>query len=768
MSAITFLRDRWRLCALLIAAAVGVAVGAAGLGGAPERSLRQLAWKLRHHDASGQLHIVEIDARSIAEIARWPWPRSNYARLIDQLREAGAASIAFDVDFSAQSIPEEDAAFAAGLERAEGKVVLATFGQRAGGGREGWTDSLPIPELHEHATLAAVSILPDSDGSIRRAPVGTMTAGTPRPSLSAMIAGASGAADQDFPIDFAIDPDTIPRHSFIDIRDGRFDRAAIAGKDVLIGATAIEMGDRYPIPNYGVRPGVVIQALAAETLREGAPVEAGWQLPLLVALALAWAILRARTRRGLLIAGLAAPVLLFALAVAADALLHWIFPLVPAFAAIGYAAIAAAGMRMLAAARRRLVHDAATGLPNRLALRDALRTYGGSGVVAARIADFDKIAAGLGDTATAELVCRVRDRIALVAEGSTIYRLEDRVLGWLSYDFEELEARLASLRTAMLNPVEVAGRRVDVTLAYGFAPEAGDRAEHVVAHAVLAADRALQTGSGWHVHDAGEDEAVDRELSLLGELDEAIGKGEIQVVYQPKLDLASGRIASVEALVRWHHPTRGFLRPDLFIPLAERNDRIAGMTLHVLAQTIADLKQWHALGHDVTGAVNLSAKLLSAPAFLADLRALVEASGIAPRTLTFEVTESAAMHDPAAATAALQSFRAMGIAISMDDYGTGQSTLSYLKQLPLNELKIDRSFVQFAHQNRGDGVLVRSTINLAHELGLKVVAEGVEDEECRAFLQSLGCDMIQGYLISRPVPGAELAALLARSWARAA
>jgi EAL domain-containing protein (putative c-di-GMP-specific phosphodiesterase class I) len=203
------------------------------------------------------------------------------------------------------------------------------------------------------------------------------------------------------------------------------------------------------------------------------------------------------------------------------------------------------------------------------------------------------------------------------------------------------------------------------------------------------------------------------------------------------------------------------ISPDAFIPIAERNDRIAGLTLFVLGQTIADLGAWEAGGNRISGAVNISAKLLGSEPFLAAARKLIEDSGLAPGRLVFEVTESAAMTDGEGAIAALQGFKAMGIAISMDDYGTGQSTLNYLKRLPLDELKIDRSFVQFAHRNRSDGVLVRSTIELAHELGLKVVAEGVEDEECLAFLREAHCDMAQGYLISRPVDAAAIAALLA-------
>lgn len=769
MRILVWVKDHWRVAALILCCITGMLAGVSGLGVDAERGMRALAWRIQGQPASGRLHIIEIDARSIAAINRWPWPRSNYASAIDNLRRAGVSSIAFDVDFSANSAPAEDAAFAAALGRADGEVVLPTFRQPLGGGQAGWADSLPIASLRQHSTLAAVSILPDRDGYVRRAPIGVVTKGLPRPSLSASIAGTNGSAGEDFPIDFSIDPDSIPRHSFIDIRDGRFDASDLAGKQILIGATAIELGDRYAVPNYGVIPGVVIQALAAETLAAGKPREAGWQVPLLFAAMLAWAILISTSRSQLATAAAASPIMLFAAAIAIDAAFRIIFPLFPAMCVIVAAIIAATIARLLRAARRRRAHDPETGLPNRLALREALRSYGGAGVVAARLAEFDKLAASLGAQGTVELMRLVRDRIAVVSDGTTIYRVEDRVLAWRCYDPAQLDTRIETLRALMLSPIEVAGRRVDVALVVGFAAESpGVLPDQIVARAALAADRALSEGRNWHAHDAADTDATDRDVSLLGELDEAIGKGEIHVVYQPKLDLKTNRIASVEALVRWQHGTRGFLRPDLFIPLAERGGRIDGLTLHVVERTIADLLQWQRDGHPITGAVNISAKLLGSESFTHTLIELVRESGIRPQQLTFEVTESATMTDPEAATAALHAFRKLGVSISMDDYGTGQSTLSYLKKLPLNELKIDRSFVQFAHQNRGDGVLVRSTIDLAHELGLKVVAEGVEDEACLDFLRASGCDLAQGYLISRPIPATDLSALLNKSLPRAA
>jgi EAL domain-containing protein (putative c-di-GMP-specific phosphodiesterase class I) len=282
--------------------------------------------------------------------------------------------------------------------------------------------------------------------------------------------------------------------------------------------------------------------------------------------------------------------------------------------------------------------------------------------------------------------------------------------------------------------------------------------------AALAAGEAAAAGVFWRRAALNRDR-LENSVSLMGELDAAILAGQIEVHYQPKLALATDRIGSVEALVRWRHPERGFVSPGAFVPLAEQTDRIEPLTLYVLERVMADAARWRAAGHAVTAAVNISAKLLDAPAFIAAVDRLLDDAPIPPAALIFEVTESAAMSDPLTATATLRHFRARGVAISMDDYGTGQSTLSYLRELPLSELKIDRSFVQYAHERENDAKLVRSTIDLAHALGLKVVAEGIEDAANLAFLRAVRCDYAQGYFIDRPMP---FDALVARLDERAA
>jgi EAL domain-containing protein (putative c-di-GMP-specific phosphodiesterase class I)/CHASE2 domain-containing sensor protein len=747
------IRQRWRLVVVAVAACAGILCGLSGTGHGLDVLLQQQRWALRSHGASGQIQIVEIDARSVAAIARWPWPRSIHARLIDNLHRAGAATIAFDVDFSARSRPAEDAALVDALARAGGGVVLPTFRQRSGAGQAGWIDSLPFPEAREQSVLAAVSVRPDPDGYVRQMPVATITRGLPRPSLSAMVAQTSGRAGESFRVDYSIDPQTIPRHSVIDILEGRVTPGALKGKRVIIGATAIELGDNYAVPRYGVIPGVVIQALAAETLTAGVLRPVSWSIPFLAAVLLAAGLLRLRSARLLALGATASVALLFGASLAAEQWLRAIVPLAPALSVIALAAIASAIVRAAAEAERRQLFDAESGLPNKAAMLRWLQRNPFDAVVVARIAEFERLAAALGADQMGETIRRLNDRVGLAVDGAPVFRIEQAALAWPATTEHRtvLDERLAALRATMLNPIEVRGRRADVTLHFGIADAHHGTPAQLIALAGLASEQARETHSGWYIHHQDDHAQLDRELSLLGELDEAARDGTLKVAYQPKLDLKSGRIVSAEALVRWHHPVLGPLSPDSFVPLAERHDRIRPLTAYVLDRALADAAEWRARGHSVSVAVNISSLLVASPDFFEAVVAATKRDDFVPGGLIFEVTESAALSDPESAVQALHAFRAMGIKVSLDDYGTGQSTLSYLQQLPLDELKIDRRFVQHAHLQAADAVLVRSTIDMAHQLKLKVVAEGVEDQPCLDFLAAAGCDTVQGYLIGKPM-----------------
>lgn len=728
-------------------------------GDAIDRALSAARFGAVQRVASGQVVVVEMDAKSAAAIKRWPWSRANYAAVVDHLRAAGAAAIVFDVDLSSASDAAGDAALAAALARSQGLVALPTFGQAASSAEERMIDAMPIPLFRSHVALASVSILPDRDGQVRSMPFGTITAGTPRPSLSAYIAQRSGTADIGFPIDMSIDPASIPRLSFIDVRDGTFDPERVRGRSVLIGATAIEMGDRYGTPLWGVVPGVIVQAMAAETLLRGVPVEGGETLPFLIGLVAVLVIMRMRGGTPIFFSVLAAGLLVGGTVLAAQHLLLITYPLASTLGMIATAGVACGVREIVGQFRTERTIDTATGLPNGRPLLTRVPDGATCTLVITQLTTYDSLLAVLGASLAADVVVRLAERLALVARDRQVYRTTDRHLAFLLPSEEPVEDTLDGLRAILLQPIEVAGRRVDVEVVLGVA--AGDQRgiERLLVDAALAADEALRGGSFWR-RSAIDDRVLERSISLMGELDAALATGQIEVFYQPKYDLHQGRITSAEALVRWRHPERGFIGPDSFIPAAEKTNRIGPLTLYVLQRVVDDLADWRA-HHAVTAAVNISAKLLSDAAFNAEVEQILRASGVPPSALVFEVTESAAMSDPASAIAALHRYRDLGIAVSIDDYGTGQSTLTYLKQLPLSELKIDRSFVQHAHLNRADSVLVRSTIQLAHELQLKVVAEGVEDRACLEFLQECGCDLIQGYFISRPLPLQDFRALLA-------
>lgn len=731
--------------ALILAAAalVGVAGMLPAIGGPIMRALEPLRFAIQSHAASGQVAIVEMDARSVAEIRQWPWPRRHYAKVVDELRAAGAATIVFDVDFSSASDTVDDRAFAAALQRAQGMVTLPTFGQQAGARDVRTLDALPLDLFRADVALASVSFSPDVDGLVRSLPLATITASTPRPSLSAYIAARAGVADADYPIDFSIDPDTIPRLSFVAVERGAFDPAVVRGRNILIGATAIEMGDRYPAPLRGVLPGVTIQALGAETLLRGVPTR-GTPLASVV-LALLLCVPGVRARRRDVAAGVFA-VGLFAMTIAVLAAQRWLsiyFPL-----GLGWLMLSTAGGLFVARDifrrfRAGRLYDEATGLPNQRALSHSENRASVACVV--QLTNLEELSAVFDAMQVAQGIVRTAERLRLCSANDVVYRVRSHQLAFSMPTHVIVEDQLATLRTLLLQPVEIAGRKVDFAVAVGLA-EDGD-----MAAAALAAGDAAAAGVFWRRAVLNRDR-LENAVSLMGELDAAIAAGQIEVHYQPKLALATDRIASAEALVRWRHPERGFVSPGAFIPLAEQTDRIEPLTLHVLERVMVDAARWRAAGYEVTAAINISAKLLDAPAFIAAVDRLLDIASVAPEALIFEVTESAAMSDPSVASATLHHFRSRGVAISMDDYGTGQSTLSYLRELPLSELKIDRSFVQFAHERESDAKLVRSTIDLAHALGLKVVAEGIEDAENLAFLRAVKCDYAQGYFIDRPMP----------------
>jgi EAL domain-containing protein (putative c-di-GMP-specific phosphodiesterase class I) len=267
---------------------------------------------------------------------------------------------------------------------------------------------------------------------------------------------------------------------------------------------------------------------------------------------------------------------------------------------------------------------------------------------------------------------------------------------------------------------------------------------------------AKERETGIEVYHSGHDPNSSGRLALIGDLRRAIDEGQLELYYQPKMRVEDSQVTGVEALVRWTHPERGPLRPDEFIPLAESSGLVKPLTLFVLNEAIRQCREWQDRGLDLKVAVNLSAKNLIDVALATEVLELLRKWGVPPTQLELEITESTIMTDPARARSVLAELHAMGIGLSIDDFGTGYSSLGYLKRLPVDELKIDKSFVLNMTSDASDAAIVRSTVELGRNLGLSVVAEGVETQTMWEQLEEMGCHLAQGYLLSRPLPPAEL------------
>jgi EAL domain-containing protein (putative c-di-GMP-specific phosphodiesterase class I) len=253
------------------------------------------------------------------------------------------------------------------------------------------------------------------------------------------------------------------------------------------------------------------------------------------------------------------------------------------------------------------------------------------------------------------------------------------------------------------------------------------------------------------VFERGDGAEQRRRLAVLGDLRRAIEANELEVHYQPKGDMRTGRVVGCEALVRWHSPTHGQVSPSEFVAYAERTGVIRLLTGWVLRSALRQLRAWQDAGFDLTVAVNLSAADLTDPNLGFEIACLLDETGAAPTRVVLEITETTAMRELPNAIRVMEQLRSLGVRFAIDDFGTGYSSLVSLQRLPVDEIKIDRTFVRELSAAANDGVIVRSTVELGHAMGLKVVAEGVEDEVSLRILRSLDCDLAQGYLLSRPL-----------------
>lgn len=429
-----------------------------------------------------------------------------------------------------------------------------------------------------------------------------------------------------------------------------------------------------------------------------------------------------------------------------------------------------------AALRYQALHDALTDLPNRTLLMDrlqqALRTAQRDGTPLALILmdldRFKEVNDTLGHHVGDKLLQQVGERLRLILRDSdTVARLGGDEFSVLLPSADVAQATFTARRiiATVEKPLMVGGQPLGVGASLGIAlfPQHGDSPIALMQHADVAMYVAKRGRRGYTVYDPDTDQNSLRQLAIVSDLRNAIEKNELLVYYQPKIDLKNRRLDGVEALVRWPHPKHGLLCPDEFVPLAEQTGLIKPLTLWVLRRALDECANQFPKNHDMRVSVNLSMRNLVDSQFPDEIADVLGGFSMVAGGVKLEITETGLMEDPAKAIRAMDRLNSMGLHLSIDDFGTGYSSLAYLKQLPVNELKIDKSFGLSLANDGNSALIVRSTIDLAHKLGLHVVAEGVETAEAYRLLEDLGCDAVQGYFVGRPMPAADIASWVKKS-----
>lgn len=422
------------------------------------------------------------------------------------------------------------------------------------------------------------------------------------------------------------------------------------------------------------------------------------------------------------------------------------------------------------------LYDQLTQLPNRSLIQDRLqqalyaaqREQGGVAVLLLDLDRFKDINDTVGHAAGDQLLVQVAERLAgQLRHSDTFGRLggDEFAVVLPGADTEQAGRVAAVLLQALEADFEINATRFSVSASTGIAvyPQHGGDAGSLLQRADIAMYAAKRTRYGYAVYDAAEDTTQPGRLNLVGDLRQALLNREFSLYYQPKVDLKTGTLYGVEALARWPHPARGFVPPDEFIPVLEQSGLIRPFTLWAIEQGLQQCVLWRKAGFRFTVAVNLSMQNLLDPQFPAQAIALLERSAAPQPCLILEITESVFLSEHARVQTVLKQLRGHGVLFSIDDFGTGHSSLSRLKRLPVSELKIDRSFVKDMERDRDDATIVRSTVDLAHNLGLNVIAEGVESESTLNMLREMGCNLVQGYFISRPLPVDEFERYLDRT-----
>ncbi|WP_288486737.1 EAL domain-containing protein [uncultured Novosphingobium sp.] len=733
---------RWRIA--LSALLLGVFFGTIGRALPLEDIFIAARTKLRYEKADGSIVVIKIDDKTLGEIHDNDVNPGLDARLIENLMKAGAKEVFFDrtYPFSAQTRGSAD--LSGTLKRYPERVYFGVARKLSSQGGSS-LNMIPDRAFLQSSRLVSLAVLAQTLNMAYSFPYSSDSVVGKLPSLAAAMAGLGEIREGFFRPDFAIDHKTIPSISYYDVLEGKFDPRQVAGRKMVVGWTA-STTEYKPLPLGGFVPAVYFHVIAAHTLQRGAALPLGW-LPafLVVALLIVTGVGRGRSIAPLRLAGLGIVLL--------------ILPVVLDRFGVELEVVPAAIMAIYATWRARTLDkfrdvsetNAASGLPSFQALRGQDGTSSGL-LVALKIRNYAGIVRSFEGRIEGDLAGEIQRRIR-ISEPDVIVYHEGGMFAWLSNltDIVELFENLEGLHRIVQNGIVIGETEVDVGFNCGVDSNRGNGLGNRLANAIQSAEEAVRSDElVCHHDDAGGE--VHWEISLLTSLDRAIDNGEVWVAFQPKLDLATNRIIGAEALARWSHPERGPISPEKFIGIAEEYHRIERITRFVLDKAVRAAATLVRDGHDFSVSVNISAQLLRNPRLPRMIAETLAAHDLPARHLTLEITETDRLDRSAKTLQMMEELVAAGLRLSIDDFGTGNATIDYLRYLPAAEVKIDKVFIRDVDTNTGDHLLVQSIIEMAHSLGREVVAEGVETAVAMAVLKSLQCDQVQGYYVGRPVP----------------
>ncbi len=704
--------------------------------------------EVRSRPAPQDIAMIAIDDKTLNAYNGEPPSRFADSRLIDNLSDLGVDRITFDRAQASVGDRASNKVLLDTLKRHEGKVWFGIV-PRHEIGFQVVDEILPLPLFREHVQFASMSGRGNPFGLSVSFPTSVEAAGRKHPSLSAALAEYTGPERMYRP-DYAFDPRTIPTFSYIDVLEGRVSRKDLAGKNVIIGEANYLSSDFFVLPlRNGKIPGGYFHIMGAHTLKRGVPVDLMWFPALLiVAAAIVW-VARGRSKSGGALGFVAAgllllPFLLDDFGVNMD--------IMPALLGVIWAAI---GFQRINSKYYSRNVDAMT-----TTAISSSKPSEDCDVYALKIANLAELSEDWSARETGDFVNTLITYVKGPGEVGDV-AFERDLLVWLAprMNTAELELHADGLALMLKTAINHDWQSSNSAPALGIDTNHDLPVALRIKKAMQVADEAANRGVRFIINDAAHLEARNYRLELIRVLERGLRDRDIGVAYQPKIDLASGRIVGAETLIRWRPDGGDFVNPQELVLAAEAGDRINELTLVVMETALVEGKQAIALDPRFKLAVNMSAKSLSDTHLLFEIMTMLGRYNFPAENLTLELTETAKLEDQRIAPQ-IAALKARGIGLSIDDFGTGQSNLEYIEKLPSSELKIDKRFVQHMATSEESRAVVRATIEIAHSLGKIVVAEGVEDIAVASALKAMGCDQAQGYLFSRAIAMPALLAMM--------